>query len=338
MLFSFAFVALALAQQPGPVDARESGALPEWAAKRAITVGAALDCATGPGEWKYTVAGSEIRVRPHKEIFVRGHDRSGVGWRVQASYPGDGGCRFFAHDLDRNGYADLIVLTANGGSGPAGVTMTVVAFDRLGRPVPWQATGPFVLDGNRLLNLVDLGSDGQTELLFPYVEEYGMKGETAVHISLYTISDGHFRRVDGMFAGRKFPVENPAGVRLEDEPNLTNAVEATAPTETITRVQPRRKTTCWLEGISITDGGIVLAPASPASRECEGYLQFQHKGKIPSPLILVVDLPKEGRVVDIDHSSDEIIRRVVSLKMAVAFAGRSCETGCRPLIMWARPR
>jgi hypothetical protein len=65
-------------------------------------------------------------------------------------------------------------------------------------------------------------------------------------------------------------------------------------------------------------------------------LQFHQNGKVPSPLILAADLPKEGRVIDIDHSSDEILRQVISLKMRVAFAGRSCETGCRPLIMWAR--
>ncbi len=76
-----------------------------------------------------------IRIRLHKEILVQGKDQSGLPWRVQASYPGYGGCRYAAYDLDRNGYTDLIFLTANGGSGPAGVTMTVVAFDRQGRPV-----------------------------------------------------------------------------------------------------------------------------------------------------------------------------------------------------------
>lgn len=337
MLLILAFAAAAFAQQPGPVDARESGALPEWAVKRAARVGMPVDCG-GASEWKTAVAGSEIRVRPHKEIIVQGRDRAGLPWRVQASYPGDGGCRFVAYDLDRNGYADLIFLTANGGSGPAGVAMTVVAFDRLGQPVPWQATGPFALEGDRILNLVDLDSNGKIELLFPFVEEHGLKGDTAVHISLYTVSDGYFRRVDGMFAGRRFPVETPTGVPLADEPDLTNALEATAPRDTIARVRPRQNTPCWLEGISLIDGGIVLAPNSAASRECEGYLRFQQNGKMPSPLILAADLPKQGRVIDIDHSPDEILRQVISLKMSVAFAGRSCETGCRSLIMWTRPQ
>lgn len=338
MLLILALAAVAFAQQPGPVDARESGALPEWAVKRAITVGRPADCTGGTGEWKTAVAGSEIRVRAHREILLQGRDRSGIPWRVQASYPGDGGCRFVAYDLDRNGYADLIFLTANGGSGPAGVTMTIVAFDRLGRPVPWQATGPFALEGDRILNLVDLDGNGKVELLFPFVEEYGLKGDTAVHISLYTVSDGYFRRVVGTFAGQRFPAETPAGVPLTDEPDLTNAVEGTAPRDTIATVQPRQNTACWLEGISLKDAGIVLVPDSAGSRECEGYLQFQQTGKMPGSLILAADLPNEGRVINIDHSSEQVLRQVISLKMRVAFAGRSCETGCRPLIMWARPR
>lgn len=339
MLLILALAAVAFAQQPGPVDARESGALPEWALRRAITVGTPSDCAGRGGEWKKVVAGSEIRVRAHKEILVQGWDRPGGAWRVQANYPGDGGCRFVAYDVDRNGYADLIFLTANGGSGPAGVTMTVVAFDRLRRPVPWQATGPFAVEGSRILNLVDLDGDGKTELLFPFVAEYGLRGEEGVHISLYTISDGYFRRVAGRFAGREFPIERPAGVRFVGEPDLTNAVETTVATDRIATATPGQARACWLEGISIADGGILLAPDLAAMRECEGYLQLERRGKIASPSILVADLPKEGRVVDILHSSgDQLLRQVISLKMPVAFAGRSCETGCRPLIMWARPR
>jgi hypothetical protein len=255
---------------------------------------------------------------------------------VAANYVGDGGCRFFTHDLDRNGRPDLIFLTADGGSGPDGVTMTVIAFDRLGRPVPWQATGPFVLEGDRLLNFVDLDGNGRTKLLVPHIEE-GVSSEEAVRIALYTINDGQFSRVVGAFAGRRYPIDRPSGAQFESDPNLTNAIPSPALRQPITRVKNRSHEPCWLKGISLEHGGIVLAVDSEATQECEGYLQLGGSRKVSEPLITVLDTPKKSRLIDIDHSPD-ILKQVVELRAQVTFVGRSCEAGCRPFIMWARPR
>jgi hypothetical protein len=226
--------------------------------------------------------------------------------------------------------------------------MTVIAFDHSGMPVPWQASAPFAFDGERLMNFVDLDGDGRSELLLQHVEEYDLLTKTAASISLYVIHDGSFRRLEGAFAGRRFPIQDPLGIRLEHEPNLTNAVEAIAPrsgtsnslntTGNISRIQSPAKTPCWLEGIALSGGGIVLVPDSATVRACEGYLQLGRSGTMPFPLIVVADILNEGRVIDIDHSVDDTLRRVMGLSMGVALVGRSCEGSCRPFIMWARPQ
>lgn len=312
------------------------GQLPGWAEKRAITLGALIDCGRA-SEWTTYGTGWKISVRRKQEITIQGHSREGSPWRVKASYPGDGGCRFLAHDLDRNGYADIIVFTANGGSGPAGLTATIVAFDGSGRPVPWQATAAFVVEGDQVRNLVDLDGDGRVELLVPHAEEHGLQRDWAVRFSLYPISNGYFTRTVGSFAGRTFPVDEPPGVQLTDEPDLTNAVPGSAAGEVIKRLRGEQSESCWLKGISLRDGGIMLPADSAAPAECGGYLALQEGRRLSMPLIVVADFP-EGRLIDINHAPQEALGRIIRAEMRVAFAGKSCEAGCGPLILWARPR
>lgn len=338
MLLLFALSAAILAQAPEPVRGKESGALPEWATSRAVPLGASSDCARTP-DWKATVAGAEIKVRAHEEILIQGTDLAGAPWRVQANYPGDGGCRFFAHDLDRNGFIDLVFLTANGGSGPAGVTMTVLAFDHSGRPVAWQAAAPFAPEQNRIHNIVDLNADGMAELVVPHIEDIGLRGDESISLSLYQILDGSFIQIAGLFAGREYPIVRPADARLLDRPDLTNALQHASMTGEIIAFEPAKSTSCGISGISLADGGIILDSVEPRADECEDHLRVRSGHRTIRPLILVFDLPGGGRVVDIGHgSSDELIKRAINLSMVVSFVGRTCITGCRPFVMWARPR
>lgn len=338
MFLVFALSAVLFAQAPEPVRGKESGGLPEWATSRAVALGTSTDCAS-TADWKATVAGAEIRVRAHEEILIRGRDLAGAPWRVQANYPGDGGCRFFAHDLDRNGFLDLIFLTANGGSGPAGVTMTVLAFDRSGRPVPWQATAAFAPGRDRIRNVVDLNSDGKAELIVPHIEEYGLTGDESVSLSLYQLLDGSFIQVAGVFADREHPTVRPADARFLNLPDLTNALQQAVRIDEIIAIEPAKSDSCGISGISMTDAGIILNQNKAPSSECEDYLKLRSGRKVTRPLILVVDLPGGSRVIDIDHpSGSELIQRASSLRMVVSFAGRTCEIGCRPFVMWARPR
>ena len=115
--------------------------LPDWAIKHTIHVGKPLNCAPSQTDWKATVNGIEIKMEPYASIFLQGRDRGRAVWRVVSEYAGGGGCRLYVYDLDRNGYQDLIFMTSNGGSGPNGITMIVITFDGMRRPIPWEATG-----------------------------------------------------------------------------------------------------------------------------------------------------------------------------------------------------
>lgn len=205
---------------------------------------------------------------------------TGLDWRVQSEYPGDGGCRLLIHDLDGNGVQDLIFLTANGGSGPAGLTMAIIAFDRARRPVPWQATGPFNVEGDLVLNFVDLDGDGKVELLFQHVEEVGADRQAGISTALYTMTDGYFLRATGTFGGNAFPIREPARARFVDEPNLTNAATSGGYREQIGPLKRPENGLCWLEEFTVAKDGISLALDSPSAARCRGYLQAKTADRI----------------------------------------------------------
>lgn len=306
--------------------------MPDWVAKHRMNVGKALNC--GNTEWSNATSEYQIRVRQFKDITIRGLDRSGHTWRVGASYAGDGGCRFYSVDLDGNGYRDLIFLTANMGSGAAGVTMTVIAFDQQRRPVPWRATGPFSAGEERIDNIVDLDGDGRAELLFQSTEEQDSARELAVVTFLYRIERGYFKRVDGNVARRSFPIRRPKDARISEEPELSNVVEPADPRHRISAVKPGEARSCWLDRLSLTDGAVHLAPESLVSDECHGYLQLARGGRVGIPMMVVLDKPNGERIIDVEQS-DGLLREVVRLKVPLVLVGTICETGCRPYIAWA---
>jgi hypothetical protein len=320
--------------EPSPDQIREQGRLPAWAARRTVALDNAIDCGTGE-EWRSTVAGAEIHVRIGLDILLQGTDTSGKSWRVRATYPGDLGCRLITGDLDSNGHKDLILLVANGGSGANGLTMIIVTFDRLGRPVPWQAAGAFSVENDQILNFVDLDRDGQVDLLYSFVEKDALSAESSAHFYLYSISNGYLRRTDGPFAERNFPIDYPSGRGPVEEPSLTNSVTDGEFANMVLAFQFNLHGRCLQAGLSRIDGGIEFPSKNQTRQDCQSYLQLQNGIRTPIPLIIVTDT-REGRTIDITHSPNDILQQVVRSQMTVAFVGTSCEAGCRPFVMWAR--
>jgi hypothetical protein len=312
--------------------AQQPAKLPTWAAGRSVNLGKYFQCPDTSTE-SYRVGGIDITVTAQQEITLKGRSRLGTAWSVNSSYPGDISCRFYSYDLDRNGINDFIFVIPNAGSGPAGITLLVIAFDSKGLPIPWQGTGPFLLGSNGVENFIDVDGDRRAELLYQYIEEQGRDRTLITQTSLYKITEGEFHASRAL-AGHVFPVIEPPRIPLPDAPDLTNA-KATGrviKTEGIKseKVQGRP---CWISGIDLGPDGITLPPE--ANRlECGGYISGGN-AKVPLPLMIVHDKYDGTRFVDIDHSIAETSRQIATEHLPVIFAGRSCETGCRPLIMWA---
>ena len=197
--------------------------------------------------------------------------------------------------------------------------------------------GAFDIDENGVLNFVDLKRDGTAQLLFHYIETVPLSGAIVESLVLYTISDGYFRRTDGVFAGHLFPIHSLVGARIPQEPDLTNAPPGKEPTQHITTFKRPSRAACSFaaEITVLDDGGVGFNTRSAKSKECEGYFEVNDRERLLPPLILVLDSLNGERLIDINRSLDEIAKQIVGSKARAQFVGRSCETGCRPFIMWA---
>ena len=311
--------------------AQQGGSIPSWALRSSVNLGPEFHCPETSAR-SYRISGVSIRVTAQTEITLDGKSRLGAAWSVRSSYPGDIPCRFYNYDLDKNGIADFIFVIPNAGSGPAGITLLVIAFDSNGRPIPWQATGPFVVGPKGVRNFIDADGDHRTELLYQYIEEVGQSRTLFSQTTLYQITEGEFRAVPS-FAGHAFPVFEPYRVPLSGAPDLTNAMLAGLSTTALEMKVRKEEGPCWISGARLGEGGITL-PTEADRLNCEGHIKGDN-GNIPLPMMIVLDRPNGTRFVDIEHSISETTRRIVIDQMSVKFAGRSCEAGCRPLVMWA---
>mgnify|MGYP000051506612 CR=1 FL=1 len=280
------------------------------------------------------VAG-EMTIQVSNLLRVEGADTGGVSWAMEIEIR-HGGCGLWRADLDRNGKVDLIVVTSDATSGGESI-VTLVMVDNRGRPVPWQAVGHYDFHDAGLSNLVDLNEDGRAELLFLYVDGIDRGEGSGTSLARYEIRDAYLKRVNGPFAGQQFPRIRPRGARLAKEPDLTNDIDPRGEPSTIATLIPGRRENCRVQ-LPLTrdqDGGLRITRdnAEPLSQACFDKLTLTDGRILGFPELTVIDR-SQGRDVGIV----DVARLIVEVKMrrlGVQFAGRVCDSACRPFFMLA---
>ncbi len=254
--------------------------------------------------------------------------------------PGGTGARRL--DLDRNGYRDLIVVTFNPRSDGQDVKLTTILIDRERRPVPWQAWGYFEVDNQGVSELLDIDNDGRAELVYLHVEGDQFDGERS-SLSLYAARDAHWERVSGPVGGMTFPLLEPPGTNLLEQPDLTNAVAPSGGQVRITSLIPGRAEDCGVQ-LPITrdpDGTVSVDTEAAAARRqsCYDKLALSDGRKLNVPEIVVLDRPG-GRQVSLMGSGKHtsLLNEAKADRLSVQVVGRSCASGCRPFLLWAYER
>lgn len=277
-----------------------------------------------------------VRMLPQARLQGQGTDKRGGRWTLEVGNQ-HAGCSLWHADLDRNGQEDVIIITSDATSGP-GVEVTLLMIDADGRPVPWQAFGYF--DGDHhsgLGNLVDLDGDRRAELLYLHVE--GERLDSAcTSVGLYVVENAHWRRKDGSVAGMNFPIRTPEEAEPTEEPDLTNAIDRTGAPLRITSAIPGRRENCGVQ-LPITrdsTGGVrVDVEAAKAETEaCYDKLVLSDGRKVNVPQLMVLDRA-QNRDFAIARGHDRLISEAIMRRLPVRLVGRRCDSGCRPLLLWA---
>lgn len=143
------------------------------------------------------------------ELMLSGMDRAGNPWSVSLGRSCASG-EAYTSDLDRNGLRDFVLVLPTCGNGLApSHHLIAVTFERDGRPARFEIEGYFDADPKGVFDLRDINGDGRAELIY-------MNHDDGYWITyLYTARDTRWRRIEGRFGGRVYPLYT----RFTNRPN-----------------------------------------------------------------------------------------------------------------------
>lgn len=278
--------------------------------------------------------GITIRNGTRSALQVEGADQRGNLWQiVLMNQPG--GCSAWHADLDHNGREDLIIATFNPASGGKDVVLTIVMIDDSGRPVPWSATGYFDVDDQGVRDLLDLDQDGRAELAFLYMEGDRFERQRS-SLSLYQARQAHWQRVSGNFAGLTFPIIRPPRVKLAKTSDLSTIIDERTVPLLITSLVPGTKQNCGVQlPLGRQPSGSVRIDEQAAKalgKTCYDQMVLSDGRRVRLPEMAVIDRPLTREVLF--ESTSRLIAEAKDRGYSVQIVGHSCESECRPFLLW----
>jgi hypothetical protein len=233
----------------------------------------------------------------------------------------DGACFWAFHDLDQNGFVDFILLSGNAGSGPEGLTVTIVTFDSEGRPIPWHATGAFDLRGDGISDLQRNRITGEVRLRRPLIIRDEELWPKAVMHQTYSLRD-HYWVKRNFGQESTLPIEQQVPKNDLGQEDLSNGPTDAAWGQTTLRRGSRTGCTPGI-GAKLIDGTVVLQPKTPNCSDEE------------DAVIEIIDRKDGTRFAAVDAGFPPEIGDK-GLRVMWQWVGRSCYDDCRPFVAWYR--
>lgn len=262
-------------------------------------------------------------------LHLAGDDRAGNAWSVELGGLCAGGARAYTSDLDRNGLRDLVLLVATCGNGLAPTShLVTVTFERDGRPVRFEAEGHFVADRRGIFDLRDVDGDGRAELL-------SMNHSDGYWITnFYTARDARWRKIEGRFGGREFPLYTrftnrpnrravrPAPGRRPVAPDLSNA----AP-----RLRGQLRSYRWANVAQSEDIELNFDTGAGAPVKCQPVSWY-------ASFTVVVDEARGRKIFTLAGTPEKLktsLDEIVAGRHDLALYGQRDPEKCSPEMLWA---
>lgn len=264
-------------------------------------------------------------------IIIEGKDQKGDPWTFFTEYAGQGFSVWRA-DLDNDGREDIVLLGYTGGVGLAPTMhMTVLLFDKQGRPVPWSIEGYFGKDEHGIEDLLDLNRDKRAEIVrMAYDEGYWIT-------SLYEARSGYWHQIHSKHGKSSFPLytrftnranrkaTKPEQKRAPLEDKLGSSGISKSVQLNITSLQR------WIENY---EDAIFLLSDGRTCRLAYWY----------STAAVVIDRPhrRDSALLEASKEARKLVEEIIQRKLPVKITGwrrlnyiNNRKDACVPELIWA---
>jgi hypothetical protein len=274
------------------------------------------DCTAAHGlEWH----GTTVLDYSPDGLSISGSDSQGRPWKTDIPANGVMVCEVWSAKLRPNFGDDLIVLNYGNSGGGYDNELTVLFFDKEGRPVPWAAIGGFGSTKNGVSQLARLDQLGHVGIVVPLREGDWHDGYVFVS-QLYSVTGDAVTKVVGRRGDAAWPViAGNLKALVGNESNNALSAPLASPAEETTASSPAEP-----------------LRASKLFSATEGYtVSLSDGSKIPVPFIVVTDEPVKGREIFFAGDVLDGVQKAIKDDMAVRTQRQSCEEEeCRPFILW----
>ncbi len=255
-------------------------------------------------------SGITIHQTPHRGIVnVTGQDRQGRAWSVMVPGGSVMECEIWAATL-RKGYAPDLVFFENEWLGRNVGELTILFFNRDGRPYPWQATGEWTETGSGVEQLALDEATGNAALVYPVRE--GDPFSPGYVYSLFRIGeDGIAKVVDKTWPVMSGDPKALVGTeRMKTQSELFTTPDATADKG-------------WLRLRSAKDAGT------------DDDLLYSDGSTSLYPAMVVLDRADGTRRMYLDGDVLDAIKVILAGGYRVKRQGQTCEEEeCRPFALY----
>lgn len=277
------------------------------------------------------VSAATLSYAEETELTLSGRDRAGSSWSVALGGSCGSGAGYTA-DLDRDGLRDFVLVFPTCGNGLApSHHFIAVTFEGDGRPARFEVEGFFDADPKGVFDLRDFDRDGRAELIY-------MNHSDGYWITnLYTAREGRWRRIEGRFGGREFPLYTrftnrpnrravkPAPGRRPFAPDLSN----NAP-----RLRGRLRSVRWANVAQSEDIELNFETGDGRQVKCQPASWY-------ASFTVVLDDTRGRKIFSLAGTEENVktsLDEIVAGGYELALYGQRNAEGCSPETLWVKKK
>jgi hypothetical protein len=276
-------------------------------------------------------------------LMFTGINAAGRSWKAIVPASGVLTCEVWSAQLAGQQNEALIVINYGHSADGYDAELTILMFDRQGRPVPWQAIGHFQTSPAGIAQITSAGPAHNAAIVVS--TRTGDRREGYAFVSdLYEANSRGLHKVVGNRSGDTWPrLSGNANMlpttRQKDSKSvdLRSTDGDAAGTSIIDAISPNQKgdVPVTLDNGSLLTARVTIPDGS--NDQSESKLLLSDQTSIPVPRIIVADAANGSRTIFFGQNVPDAVSELRQGKYKIRVTGQHCDAeDCHPFILWAR--